>query len=101
MKLSRGKIAPLFFVGLMWPAQVARAAETLPKPEKSRLEVAIAAWGPTTLLILAAREADYFTRLGLTVSITQVSASAAVQWVHSAAIDIYQGGAAAIAATPA
>src|ERR1041385_3379783 len=99
MKLSRGKIAPLFFVGLMWPAQVAPTAETFPKPEKSRLEVAIAAWGPTTLPLLVAQEAGYFTRHGLTVSITQVSASAAVQGVVSGAIDIYQGGAAAIAAT--
>src|SRR5581483_9067434 len=47
------------------------------KPEKGRLEIAIAAWGPTTLPLLVAQEAGYFARHGLTVSITQVSASAA------------------------
>lgn len=71
---------------------------SFPKPEKSHLEVAIAAWGPTTLPLLVAQDAGYFARHGLTVSITQVSASAAVQSVVSGVIDIYQGGAAAIAA---
>ncbi len=69
-----------------------------PKPEKERLEVAIAAWGSTTLPLLMAHDAGYFTRRGLDVSINQVSASAAVQGVISGRIDIYQGGAAAIVA---
>lgn len=91
-----------FFSGLIFLAAFpwTSAAESLssPKPEKSHLEVAIAAWGPTTLPLLVAQDAGYFTKHGLTVSITQVSASAAVQGVVSGAIDIYQGGAAAIAA---
>ncbi|HEY1268096.1 MAG TPA: ABC transporter substrate-binding protein [Candidatus Binatia bacterium] len=100
MKPGRGKIAPLVFAGVLALAGAgAQAAEIFPKPEKSRLEVAIAAWGPTTLPLLVAQEAGYFARHGVTVSITQVSASAAVQGVVSGAIDIYQGGAAAIAAT--
>jgi ABC-type nitrate/sulfonate/bicarbonate transport system substrate-binding protein len=100
MKLGRGRRALLIFVLLPVGAAVARAAEPVfPKPEKARLEVAIAAWGPTTLPLLVAQEAGYFARHGLTVSITQVSASAAVQGVVSGALDIYQGGAAAIAAT--
>jgi ABC-type nitrate/sulfonate/bicarbonate transport system substrate-binding protein len=98
-----GKIPRLLVLGffaLAAAASAARAAEpAFPKPEKGRLEVAIAAWGPTTLPLLVAQEAGYFARHGLTVSITQVSASAAVQGVVSGAIDVYQGGAAAIAAT--
>jgi ABC-type nitrate/sulfonate/bicarbonate transport system substrate-binding protein len=80
--------------------RIAEAAESsgLPKLEKSRLEVAIAAWGSTTLPLLVAQEAGYFAKHGLNLSISQVSASAAVQAVVSGAIDIYQGGAAAIAA---
>lgn len=70
----------------------------LAKPEKGRLEVAIAAWGSTNLPLLVAQEAGYFVKYGLNVSITQVSASAAVQGLVSGKIDIYQGGAAAIAA---
>ena len=69
-----------------------------PKPEKNHLEVAIAAWGSTNLPLVVAHEAGYFARHGLNVSINQVSASASVQAVVSGKIDIYQGGAAAIAA---
>jgi NitT/TauT family transport system substrate-binding protein len=71
---------------------------TSAKPEKSHLEVAIAAWGSTSLPLLIAQEEGYFAKHGLDVSINQVSASAAVQGVISGAIDIYHGGAAAIAA---
>jgi ABC-type nitrate/sulfonate/bicarbonate transport system substrate-binding protein len=100
MKLRRGRRALLLIVLSLACVAPARAAEPIfPKPEKARLEVAIAAWGPTTLPLLVAQEAGYFARHGLTVTITQVSASAAVQGVVSGAIDIYQGGAAAIAAT--
>ena len=68
------------------------------KPEKSRLEIAIAAAGSTSLPTLVTQEAGYFAKHGLNVSINTVSASAAVQGVLSGRIDIYQGGAAAIAA---
>ena len=42
-------------------------------------------------------EGGYFTKRGLTVNLNQVSASVSVQGVISGTIDIYQGGAAAIA----
>ncbi|MSP41537.1 MAG: ABC transporter substrate-binding protein [Deltaproteobacteria bacterium] len=67
------------------------------KPEKSRLEVAIAGTGSTSLPLLVTLEAGYFAKHGLTVNISQVSASVSVQGVISGTIDIYQGGAAAIA----
>lgn len=67
------------------------------KPEKGRLEVAIAGTGSTSLPLLVTQDGGYFAKRGLNVSISQVSASAAVQGVISGTIDIYQGGAAAIA----
>src|SRR5258706_7415580 len=99
--MKPGKRPPLFLLGLIFSAALARAAEPapFPKPEKNRLEVAIAAWGSTTLPLLVAQDAGPRARHALGVSITQVSASAAVQGVVSGAIDIYQGGAAAIAAS--
>ena len=69
-----------------------------PKPEKGRLEVAIAATGPLYLPLLVAQDSGYFSKHGLTVSITQVSATASTQALISGKVDIYQGGAAAIAA---
>ncbi|MEK7341361.1 MAG: ABC transporter substrate-binding protein [Candidatus Binatota bacterium] len=68
------------------------------KPEKSRLEVAIAATGPLYLPLLVAQEAGYFSKHGLTLSISQVSATASAQALVSGKVDIYQGGAAAITA---
>ncbi len=94
---------PELFLGLIlltalpWISQGAEQT-SFPKPEKGRLEVAIAAWGSTTIPLLMAQEAGYFAKHGLNVSINQVSASASVQGVISGRIDIYQGGAAAIAA---
>jgi ABC-type nitrate/sulfonate/bicarbonate transport system substrate-binding protein len=66
------------------------------KPEQSRLEVAIAAYGPLYLPLLVAHEAGYFTKRGLTVNLTQVSATASTQALISGQVDIYQGGAATI-----
>ncbi len=87
----------IFFNALPWISEGAEQT-TLVKPEKSRLEVAIAAWASTSLPLLIAHDAGYFAKRGLNVSITVVSASAAVQGVISGKIDIYHGGAAAIAA---
>src|SRR5438093_5497031 len=100
MELEFPKRRRLVFLGFFFLAVFPRTSmggepAAFPKPEKSHLEVAIAAWGPTTLPLLVAQDAGYFARHGLTVSITQVSASAAVQSVVSGVIDIYQGGAAA------
>ena len=87
----------ILLTALPWISEGAEPT-SFARPEKGRVEVAIAAWGSTTLPLLVAQEAGYFARHGLNVSINQVSASAAVQGVISGRIDIYQGGAAAIAA---
>ena len=67
-----------------------------PKPEKSHLEVAVAAWGPLYMPLLVAHESGYFTRRGVTLNITQLSATASAQALISGQIDIYQGGASTI-----
>jgi len=81
---------------VLWFGQA--AAQTIgAKPEKSRLEVAMAGTGSTSLPLLVSFEGGYFSKRGLTVNLNQVSASVSVQGVISGTIDIYQGGAAAIA----
>jgi ABC-type nitrate/sulfonate/bicarbonate transport system substrate-binding protein len=67
-----------------------------PKPEKNHLEVAIAAYGPLYLPLLVAHEAGYFSKRGVTLSITQLSATASAQALISGRVDIYQGGASTI-----
>jgi len=79
-----------------WFGQVV-AQTSAPKLEKSRLEVAMAGTGSTSLPLLVSLEGGYFSKRGLTVNLSQVSASVSVQGVISGTIDIYQGGAAAIA----
>ena len=76
----------------------AAAQSGLAKPEKTRLEVATAGSGTTSLPLLVALDGGYFAKRGLNVSINVVGATVAVQGVISGAIDIYQGGTAAIAA---
>ncbi|HKY09229.1 MAG TPA: ABC transporter substrate-binding protein [Candidatus Binatia bacterium] len=66
------------------------------KPEKPRLEVAIAATGPLYLPVLLANEAGYFTKRGLTVNLSTLSATASAQALLSGQVDIYQGGTATI-----
>jgi ABC-type nitrate/sulfonate/bicarbonate transport system substrate-binding protein len=66
------------------------------KPEKSRLEVAIAAYGPLYLPILVAQEAGYFSKRGVNVNISLLSATASAQALISGTVDIYQGGTATI-----
>jgi ABC-type nitrate/sulfonate/bicarbonate transport system substrate-binding protein len=75
----------------------AGAQQAAVKLEKNNLQVAIAGTGSTSLPLLVTQDGGYFAKRGLAVSISQVSASAAVQGVISGTIDIYQGGAAAIA----
>jgi NitT/TauT family transport system substrate-binding protein len=65
--------------------------------EKAHLEVAIAAPAGTYTPLLVARDAGYFKNHGLDVNISTVSASAATQGLIAGKIDIYEGGAAAIA----
>jgi len=66
------------------------------KPEKSRLEVAIAAYGPLYLPILVAQESGYFSKRGVNVNISLLSATASAQALISGTVDIYQGGTATI-----
>jgi ABC-type nitrate/sulfonate/bicarbonate transport system substrate-binding protein len=67
-----------------------------PTPEKSNLEVAIAAWGPLYLPLLVAHESGYFSKRGVNLNISQLSATASAQALISGQIDIYQGGASTI-----
>ena len=63
------------------------------KPERNRLEVAIAATGgPLYLPVILANEAGYFTKRGLTVNLSTLSATASAQALLSGQVDIYQGG---------
>jgi ABC-type nitrate/sulfonate/bicarbonate transport system substrate-binding protein len=80
-------------------ADNSRAAEL--KAEKNRLEVAIAATGPLYLPLLVAHEAGYFSKRGVTVNITTISATASAQALISGQVDIYQGGTATIHANVA
>jgi len=79
-----------------------RAAEGADlKPEKNRLEVAIAATGPLYLPLLLAADAGYFDKRGLKVNLTVLSATASAQALLSGTVDIYQGGTATIHANVA
>ena len=71
------------------------------KPEKNKLEVAIAATGPLYLSIFLANEAGYFAKGGVTVNISILSATASAQALLSGQVDIYQGGTAIIHANVA
>jgi ABC-type nitrate/sulfonate/bicarbonate transport system substrate-binding protein len=70
----------------------------LVKPEKTRLVVATAGSGTTSLPLLVALDGGYIAKRGLDVSVNAVGATVAVQGLISGTIDIYQGGTAAIAA---
>src|SRR5256886_15598719 len=72
-----------------------------PKPERNRLEVAIAATGPLYLPIILANEAGYFSKRGVTINISILSATASAQALLSGQVDIYQGGTATIHANVA
>lgn len=91
------------FVGsLVFIGAILHAAQSSDiKPEKNRLEVAIAATGPLYLPIFLANEAGYFTKHGLTVNLSVLSATASAQALLSGQVDIYQGGTAIIHANVA
>ena len=80
-------------------AQAAQGSEI--KPEKNRLEVAIAATGPLYLPLLLAADAGYFAKRGLQVNLTVLSATSSAQALLSGTVDIYQGGTATIHANVA
>jgi ABC-type nitrate/sulfonate/bicarbonate transport system substrate-binding protein len=89
----------LLSTSLAAPSRAAQGPDL--KPEKNRLEVAIAATGPLYLPVLLANEAGYFSKRGVTVNLTTLSATASAQALLSGQIDIYQGGAATIHANVA
>jgi ABC-type nitrate/sulfonate/bicarbonate transport system substrate-binding protein len=91
--------AALCFILTLSSARYLYAAE--PKAEKNRLEVAIAAYGPLYIPILVAQEAGYFSKRGVNVNITLLSATASAQALLSGTVDIYQGGTATIHANVA
>jgi ABC-type nitrate/sulfonate/bicarbonate transport system substrate-binding protein len=87
----------LFLVLALAQAGTLYAAQSAePKPEKNSLEVAIAAFGPLYLPLLVAHEAGYFAKRGVSLNISQLSATASAQALISGQIDIYQGGASTI-----
>ena len=67
-----------------------------PKPEQGHLNVAIAAWGPLYLPLLVAHDSGFFSKRGVNLNISQLSATASAQALISGQIDIYQGGASTI-----
>jgi taurine transport system substrate-binding protein len=86
-------------LSIVMPASSESAEQTINvRPEKSRLEVGTAGSGTTSLPLFVALEGGYFTKRGLHLSVNQVGATVAVQGIISGAVDIYQGGTAAIAA---
>ena len=93
--LVRPNLSVVLLFGLLLMLGVkADAADT--KPERNRLEVAIAAYGPLYLPLLVAHEAGYFSKRGVNLNITLLSATASAQALLSGQVDIYQGGASTI-----
>src|SRR5688500_19100173 len=90
-------ISIMLLAALLLAGQIAYSAQSSDlKPEKNPLEVAIAATGPLYLPVLLANEAGHFSKRGLTVNISRLSATASAQALLSGHIDIYQGGTATI-----
>ncbi len=96
-------IGVLIFAGApLFISTLSRAAQSPDiKPEKTKLEVAIAATGPLYLPLLLAADAGYFAKRGLQVNLTVLSATSSAQALLSGAVDIYQGGTATIHANVA
>jgi taurine transport system substrate-binding protein len=95
----RPKLFLAFILLVVAPRLLEAAEPTIPaKLEKTRLTVATAGSGTTSLPLLVALDAGYFAKRGLDVSVNVVGATVAVQGVISGTIDVYQGGTAAIAA---
>jgi len=92
-------VTALALVGLVRTTIAAQPTDL--KPEKNKLEVAIAATGPLYLPVLLANEAGYFNKRGITVNLSTLSATASAQALVSGQVDIYQGGTATIHANVA
>ena len=98
--IIRLTLSMVFLLGVLLISGIkAGAAEA--KPERNRLEVAIAAYGPLYLPLLVAQEAGYFSKRGVNLNITLLSATASAQALLSGTVDIYQGGTATIHANVA
>ena len=96
---SRLLFACGWFLGMIATAHTVHGAEL--KPERNRLEVAIAATGPLYLPVILATEAGYFSKRGVNVHLSTLSATASAQALLSGQVDIYQGGTATIHANVA
>jgi ABC-type nitrate/sulfonate/bicarbonate transport system substrate-binding protein len=93
--LTRAIPAAIFAVTLLLSSAL-RIMAAEPRPEKNQLEVAIAAYGPLYLPLLVAHESGYFSKRGVTLNLSQVSATASAQALISGKVDIYHGGASTI-----
>jgi len=93
--LVRLTLSLVFLLSLLLISGV-KAGAADAKPERNRLEVAIAAYGPLYLPLLVAHEAGYFSKRGVNLNITLLSATASAQALLSGQVDIYQGGASTI-----
>src|SRR5258706_6541731 len=100
MKRKRIPWQAQLFILIAWlsvAVPISRAAQGPNiKPEKTKLEVAIAATGPVYLPLLLAADAGYFAKRGLQVNITVLSATVSAQALLSGQVDVYQGGTATI-----
>src|SRR5262245_53212253 len=93
----RPTLSLVFLLSLLLISEVkAGAADT--KPERNRLEVAIAAYGPLYLPLLVAHEAGYFSKRGVNLNISLVSATPSAHALLSGQVDIHQSGASTIQA---
>lgn len=93
---SSAKVLKAFLsIGLLLIAAGKTCAAEL-KPEKPSLEVAIAAYSPLYLPLFVAQEAGYFSKRGVSVNLSLLSATASAQAVISGRVDVYQGGASTI-----
>ncbi len=101
MKSSSNRTIQIAAALLILLVNSAHAQGPALKPEKSTLEVAIAATGPLYLPLLLAADAGYFDKRGLKVNLTVLSATASAQALLSGTVDIYQGGTATIHANVA
>ena len=94
--IQRKIFATFLLLSFAWVEAEAQTGSL--KLEKTKLDVAIAGSGTTSLPLLVALDGGYFTKRGLNVTVAVVGATVAVQGVISGTLDIYQGGTAAIAA---
>ena len=79
-------------------ATTSRPADQEAPPEKSTLAIGAVLTGSLYLPLIVADEAGYFAAHGLSVEVSGLAASAAAQALVAGSVDMYLGGATAIAA---